>query len=99
MVSKQFESVADYEDMAALERDVLHGVLSFGVPDCAVRGAPLVFTRVARFVPWVLRHLEPNPFVPKEELSNGTGSLNPRIAPATRGAPRAAAKPAKAQRG
>ncbi|KAK3909567.1 Serine protease easter [Frankliniella fusca] len=84
MVSKQFESLADYEDMVALERDVLHGVLSFGVPDCAVRGAPLVFTRVSSYVPWVIRHLEPNPFVPKEELANGSGSLNPRIADVAR---------------
>ncbi|KAE8741044.1 Serine protease easter-like [Frankliniella occidentalis] len=87
MLSKQVES-DDYEDMAAQERDVLHGVLSYGVPDCAIRAAPLVFTRVSHYVPWLLRNLRPNPFVPKDELVSGSGNLNPRIIGPSRPSPK-----------
>ena len=60
------------------QRSVLFGLLSFGLEDCALRSAPLVHTRVAHYVPWILRHLKPNPFVPKDR-STGSGQVDPRL--------------------
>lgn len=77
-------------------RAVLYGVLSFGLPDCALRSAPVVFTAVTPHVPWLLRHLKPNPFVPKDRTS-GSGLVDPRGAPPPPPPPpRAAASPASA---
>ncbi|XP_034250614.1 serine protease easter-like [Thrips palmi] len=58
-------------------RAVLYGVLSYGLPDCALRSSPLAFTKVSHHVPWLVRNLRPNPFVPKDR-SSGSGVVDPR---------------------
>lgn len=58
-------------------RAVLFGVLSYGLPDCALRASPLAFTKLSHYVSWVVRNLKPNPWVPKDR-SSGSGVVDPR---------------------
>ncbi|KAJ1529769.1 hypothetical protein ONE63_006516 [Megalurothrips usitatus] len=62
------------------QRAILYGVLSYGQLDCALRSAPLVFTKVSRYVPWVVQNLKPNPFVSKEPaVSSSARLVDPRL--------------------